>query len=219
MSHRLSNARQHRPASVREEHLPPGVRPARCSGRWGAFMALPVAALIYSFVHNYCHSHKVVYRTAYAEDDQPQSARATRRPRAAAGQVPVSSGATAHCHRGRGRHARLADRTNRRRSRLGRRGRCRATGSRLGGAQGTRHHRLNPRLHLAGPQTRKVRCAARPGLPGPIRWRPQGSQNYPREISARSTGPLLPAQSVPGCRRPPERRIGLSGPRYRAVTN
>jgi hypothetical protein len=24
---------------------------------------------------------------------------------------------------------------------------------------------------------------------------------------------------VPGCRRPPERRIGLSGPRYRAVTN
>jgi hypothetical protein len=64
MSHRLSNARQHRPASVRAEHLPPGVRPARCSGRWGAFMALPVAALIYSFVHNYCHSHKVVCRSA-----------------------------------------------------------------------------------------------------------------------------------------------------------
>ena len=40
----------------------------------GAFMALPVAALIYSFVHNYRHSHEIVYRSAYAEDDQPQPA-------------------------------------------------------------------------------------------------------------------------------------------------
>lgn len=45
-------------------------------GPMGAFMALPVAALIYSFVHNYRHSHQVVYRSAYAEDDRPQSARA-----------------------------------------------------------------------------------------------------------------------------------------------
>ena len=39
-------------------------------GPMGAFMALPVAALIYSFIKNYRHGHEVVYRSAYAEDDQ-----------------------------------------------------------------------------------------------------------------------------------------------------
>ena len=39
-------------------------------GPMGAFMALPVAALIYSFIKNYRHGHEVVYRSAYADDDQ-----------------------------------------------------------------------------------------------------------------------------------------------------
>ena len=39
-------------------------------GPMGAFMALPVAALICSFIKNYRHGHEVVYRSAYAEDDQ-----------------------------------------------------------------------------------------------------------------------------------------------------
>ncbi|MGE5285687.1 MAG: AI-2E family transporter [Micromonosporaceae bacterium] len=54
-------------------------------GPMGAFMALPVAALIYSFVRNYRHSHEVVYRSAYAEDDQSQSADAKPPDRPAAG--------------------------------------------------------------------------------------------------------------------------------------
>ena len=33
-------------------------------------MALPVAALIYSFIKNYRHGHEVVYRSAHADDDQ-----------------------------------------------------------------------------------------------------------------------------------------------------
>lgn len=41
-------------------------------GPMGAFMALPVAALIYAFVRNYRHGYEVVYRSAYAQDDQPQ---------------------------------------------------------------------------------------------------------------------------------------------------
>jgi hypothetical protein len=41
----------------------------------GAFMALPVAALISSFIKNYRHGHEVVYRSAYAENDSsPPSA-------------------------------------------------------------------------------------------------------------------------------------------------
>jgi predicted PurR-regulated permease PerM len=39
-------------------------------GPMGAFMALPVAALICSFIKNYRHGHEVVYRSSYAEDDQ-----------------------------------------------------------------------------------------------------------------------------------------------------
>ena len=38
-------------------------------GPMGAFMALPVAALICSFIKNYRHGHEVVYRSPYAEDD------------------------------------------------------------------------------------------------------------------------------------------------------
>lgn len=38
-------------------------------GPMGAFMALPVAALIYSFIRNYRHSYQVVYESAYAKDD------------------------------------------------------------------------------------------------------------------------------------------------------
>jgi predicted PurR-regulated permease PerM len=39
-------------------------------GPMGAFMALPVAALICSFIKNYRHGHEVVYRSPYAEDDR-----------------------------------------------------------------------------------------------------------------------------------------------------
>ena len=39
-------------------------------GPMGAFMALPVAALICAFIKNYRHGHEVVYRSAYADDDQ-----------------------------------------------------------------------------------------------------------------------------------------------------
>jgi hypothetical protein len=35
----------------------------------GAFMALPVAALVSSFIKNYRHGHEIVYRSPYAEDD------------------------------------------------------------------------------------------------------------------------------------------------------
>ncbi len=38
-------------------------------GPMGAFMALPVAALICSFIKNYRHGHEVVYRSPYAQDD------------------------------------------------------------------------------------------------------------------------------------------------------
>jgi predicted PurR-regulated permease PerM len=38
-------------------------------GPMGAFMALPVAALICSFIKNYRHGHEVVYRSSYAQDD------------------------------------------------------------------------------------------------------------------------------------------------------
>jgi predicted PurR-regulated permease PerM len=38
-------------------------------GPMGAFMALPVAALICAFIKNYRHGHEVVYRSSYAEDD------------------------------------------------------------------------------------------------------------------------------------------------------
>jgi predicted PurR-regulated permease PerM len=43
-------------------------------GPMGAFMALPVAALICSFIKNYRHGHEVVYRSSYAEDDESPSA-------------------------------------------------------------------------------------------------------------------------------------------------
>jgi predicted PurR-regulated permease PerM len=39
-------------------------------GPMGAFMALPVAALISSFIKNYRHGHEVVYRSPFADDDQ-----------------------------------------------------------------------------------------------------------------------------------------------------
>ena len=38
-------------------------------GPMGAFMALPVAALIVSFVSNYRHGHEVVYRSRYQQED------------------------------------------------------------------------------------------------------------------------------------------------------
>jgi len=38
-------------------------------GPMGAFLALPVAALIFSFVTNYRHSHEVVYESSYVEDE------------------------------------------------------------------------------------------------------------------------------------------------------
>ncbi len=38
-------------------------------GPMGAFMALPVAAMIYSFIKNYRHSYDVVYESAYGEDE------------------------------------------------------------------------------------------------------------------------------------------------------
>jgi hypothetical protein len=44
-------------------------------GPMGAFMALPVAALIYSFIKNYRHGHEVVYRSAYADDSSPPASR------------------------------------------------------------------------------------------------------------------------------------------------
>jgi predicted PurR-regulated permease PerM len=41
-------------------------------GPMGAFMALPVAALIYSFITNYRkRSYQVVYRSAYDDDSTP----------------------------------------------------------------------------------------------------------------------------------------------------
>jgi predicted PurR-regulated permease PerM len=47
-------------------------------GPMGAFVALPVAALIYSFIKNYRHSHQVVYVSEYAKDDDaPNKAGAT----------------------------------------------------------------------------------------------------------------------------------------------
>jgi predicted PurR-regulated permease PerM len=46
-------------------------------GPMGAFMALPVAALISSFIKNYRHGHEVVYRSPYAEDDQSPPAAET----------------------------------------------------------------------------------------------------------------------------------------------
>jgi predicted PurR-regulated permease PerM len=48
-------------------------------GPMGAFMALPVAALIYSFIKNYRHSYEVVYRSTYGEEDEEPSG-ATRSP-------------------------------------------------------------------------------------------------------------------------------------------
>jgi predicted PurR-regulated permease PerM len=46
-------------------------------GPMGAFMALPVAALISSFIKNYRHGHVVVYRSSYAEDDSSPPAAET----------------------------------------------------------------------------------------------------------------------------------------------
>ena len=46
-------------------------------GPMGAFMALPVAALICSFIKNYRHGHEVVYRSSYAEVDQSPPAAET----------------------------------------------------------------------------------------------------------------------------------------------
>jgi predicted PurR-regulated permease PerM len=46
-------------------------------GPMGAFMALPVAALICSFIKNYRHGHEVVYRSSYAKDDQSPPAAET----------------------------------------------------------------------------------------------------------------------------------------------
>jgi predicted PurR-regulated permease PerM len=46
-------------------------------GPMGAFMALPVAALICSFIKNYRHGHEVVYRSSYAEDDRSPPAAET----------------------------------------------------------------------------------------------------------------------------------------------
>jgi predicted PurR-regulated permease PerM len=43
-------------------------------GPMGAFMALPVAALICSFIKNYRRGHEVVYRSSFAEDDSPPAA-------------------------------------------------------------------------------------------------------------------------------------------------
>jgi predicted PurR-regulated permease PerM len=43
-------------------------------GPMGAFIALPVAALICAFIKNYRHGHEVVYRSSYAEDDRSTSA-------------------------------------------------------------------------------------------------------------------------------------------------
>jgi predicted PurR-regulated permease PerM len=46
-------------------------------GPMGAFMALPIAALIYSFIRNYRHSYAVVYRSTYGGGDvEPSEATA-----------------------------------------------------------------------------------------------------------------------------------------------
>ncbi len=59
-------------------------------GPMGAFMALPVAALIVSFVSNYRHSHEVVYVSRYGEPREGQDATG-----AAAGTGDTGSGASA----------------------------------------------------------------------------------------------------------------------------
>jgi predicted PurR-regulated permease PerM len=51
-------------------------------GPMGAFMALPVAALIYSFIENYRHRYEVVYESAYGESETPPSDESTHRERA-----------------------------------------------------------------------------------------------------------------------------------------
>jgi predicted PurR-regulated permease PerM len=51
-------------------------------GPMGAFVALPVAALIYSFTENYRHRYEVVYESAYGESQTAPSDESTRRTRA-----------------------------------------------------------------------------------------------------------------------------------------
>jgi hypothetical protein len=113
-----------------------------------------------------------------------------------------------------------SDRPDRRRGRPGRRRHSRARGPRLGSAQGTRHHRLNPRLRLAGPQTGKVRCAARPPLPGTDQLAASRHHAAARERSRRDQ--LAPCHS-PGRARlqaaQPQCRTGSSGRHHRAGTN
>jgi predicted PurR-regulated permease PerM len=42
------------------------------AGPMGAFMALPVAALITSFISNYAAHHEVVYQSPFADEDEPE---------------------------------------------------------------------------------------------------------------------------------------------------
>lgn len=51
-------------------------------GPMGAFVALPVAALIYSFTENYRHRYEVVYESAYGESRTAPSDESRRRERA-----------------------------------------------------------------------------------------------------------------------------------------
>jgi predicted PurR-regulated permease PerM len=46
-------------------------------GPIGAFMALPVAALISSFIENYGHSYEVVYESTYGESQPAPSDEST----------------------------------------------------------------------------------------------------------------------------------------------
>ena len=41
-------------------------------GPMGAFMALPVAALLVSFISHYRHAHEVVYQSQYADPGEAQ---------------------------------------------------------------------------------------------------------------------------------------------------
>jgi predicted PurR-regulated permease PerM len=43
------------------------------AGPMGAFMALPIAALITSFISNYAAHHEVVYQSPFADDEEPES--------------------------------------------------------------------------------------------------------------------------------------------------
>ena len=92
-------------------------------------------------------------------------------------------------------HARLADRPDRSRGRRGRRRRRRAPRPRPGSAQGTRHHRLTHRPFHAGPQTGRIHNAARlpaTGYRSRTAYDLRALRRCPREVSARSTGPMPP---------------------------